>query len=123
MSLIKDAVQQGLSALRDPSLDIQKLGTYHSKGQETYDTTTGAVSITSTAYTSVPMIFTSYDRKEIDGEAILAEDQKVIISTRDLVPVPTINDAITRADGSIWSVISIKTDPAGAAWVLQVRRP
>lgn len=116
---IQQAVQSGIVALDD----LAERATYTSVGTPSYSPATGAVTTPSTNSTSVPMVFASYSRMEIDGEAIRAEDQKAIVATKDLTPVPTINDSITRADGTVWSVIAIKTDPAGAAWVLQVRRP
>lgn len=123
MSLVQTAIQQGLAALRDPALDVQKLVTYTSVATPSYDPATGAITTPSAAYPDVPAVFTSYGRKEIDGETIRPEDQKAVIAQLDLMLVPTLNDTITRADGSVWSVVDVMTDPAGAAWVLQVRRP
>jgi len=123
MSLVQDAIQQGLASLRAPELDIQKLCTYSSVATPSYAPSTGTVTTPKAASADVPIVFTSFKRMEIDGEAVRAEDQKAIIATRDLTPVPTVNDTITRADGTVWSVIGIGTGPAGAAWVLQVRRP
>ena len=123
MSLIQDAVQEGLGVLRSPDLDIQKLATYQSCATPSYDPATGAITSPTTVYPDIPVIFTSFKRIEIDGEAIRAEDQKVLIATQDLIPTPTVNDTIIAANGTLWSVMGIRTDPAGAAWVLQVRRP
>lgn len=123
MSLIQDAIQQGLGTLRDPDLGIQTLCTYRSVGVPSYVPSTGVITATPTSYTSVPAIFTSFSRREIDGEAVREEDQRAIIATLDLTPVPTVNDTIVRADSSVWSIIGIAQDPAGAAWVLHVRRP
>lgn len=116
---IQQAVQDGIAAMDD----LAESSTYTSVGTPSYTPSTGAITEPSTLYAGVPIIFTSYSRMEIDGEAVRAEDQKAIIATQDLTPMPTINDTITRADGTIWNVISIRTDPAGAAWILQVRRP
>ena len=116
---IQQAVQAGIVAIDD----LAERATYTSVGISTYNATTGGVTKASTAFASVPMVFASYSRMEIDGEAVRAEDLKAIIAARDLTPVPTVNDTIARADGTGWSVIGIKRDPAGAAWVLQVRRP
>jgi hypothetical protein len=120
---VQDAIQQGLAALRTPDLNIQTLATYTAVGTPSYNPTTGTITSPNTAFPNVPVVFTSFKRIEIDGEAVRAEDQKAIIATRDLTPVPTVNDTITRADGTVWSVIGINADPAGAAWVLHVRWP
>lgn len=116
---IQQAVQSGIAAMDD----LAESSTYTSVATPSYTPSTGAITEPSTLYAGVPIIFTSYSRMEIDGEAVRAEDQKAIIATMDLVPTPTLNDTITKADGTVWNVIGIRTDPAGAAWVLQVRRP
>lgn len=103
--------------------DIPESADYKSVTTPTYDPTAGTITMPNTNHVGVPVIFTSFSRMEIDGQAIRAEDQKAIIATRDLPVTPTINDTITMANGVIWSVIGIRTDPAGAAWVLQMRRP
>lgn len=116
---VQQAIESGINALDD----LAERATYTGIAPGTYNATTGAPVNTSTPYSGVPMVLTGYSKEEIDGENVLAQDMKAIIATRSLTPVPTITDKITRGDGSVWSVISIKTDPAGAAWVLQVRRP
>lgn len=116
---IQQAVQTGIVALDD----MAKRATYTSMATPTYNATTGAITTPSTSYSGVPIVFASYDTREIDGETIRLEDQKAILATLDLAATPTKNDTITKADGTVWSVVSIQTDPAGAAWVLQVRRP
>lgn len=116
---IQQAVQTGMIALDD----LVARATYTSVSTPSYNATTGAIAAASTALPGVPIVFTSYDTREIDGETIRPEDQKAIIATLDLAATPTKNDTITKADGTVWSVVDIKTDPAGAAWVLQVRRP
>lgn len=116
---IQKAVQSGIAALDD----LAELATYTSVGTPSYTPSTGAITTPSTPHTSVPTVFTSFSRREIDGEAVRAEDLKAIIATQDLASTPTLNDTLARTDGTVWNVMAIKTDPAGAAWVLQVRRP
>lgn len=120
---LRDAIQQAVQAGILSLDDLAERATYTSMATPSYDATTGTITKPSTSYASVPMVFTSFSRMEIDGEAVRAEDLKAIIATQDLTPTPTINDTITRADGTVWSVIGIRTDPAGAAWVAQIRRP
>lgn len=116
---IRQAVQTGINALDD----LAERARYTSVRTPNYDALTGTISKPTLAYPNVPMVFTSYSRQEIDGETIRPEDQKAVIAQLALEPVPTLNDTITRPDGSVWTVVGIRTDPASAAWVLQVRRP
>ena len=116
---IQQAVQAGIGAMDD----LAESAIYASVATPSYDPTAGTVTKPTALHQGIPVVFTSFSRMEIDGEAVRAEDQKAMIPTRSLTPVPTINDTITRADGTVWSVMGIKTDPAGAAWVLQIRRP
>lgn len=121
MSVIQDAVQQGLSALR--ALEIQKTATYIAIGTPTYNPTTGAPATPQTSYLNTPMVLTSFAKAEIDGDAVRPEDRKAIIAQLDLATTPTLNDRLQLADGTVWSVVHIGIDPADAAWVLQVRNP
>jgi hypothetical protein len=91
---IRQAVQTGIAAMDD----LAEQATYTSVATPSYDPATGAITKPSTAYAAVPMVFTSYSRKEIDGEVIRPEDQKAVIAQLSLTPVPTLNDTITRAD-------------------------
>lgn len=116
---IQQAVQAGIAAMDD----LAERATYTSMETPSYNAATGTITKPITTYADVPMVFTSFSRMEIDGDAVRAEDLKAIISTQDLTPTPTVNDTITRADGTVWSVIGIRADPAGAAWVVQIRRP
>lgn len=116
---IQAAVQSGIAAMDD----LAERATYTSVGSPSYVPSSGVITATPTSYANVPVVFTSFSRREIDGEAIRAEDMKAIIATLDLTPVPAVNDTIVRADSTVWSVIGIAQDPAGAAWVLHVRRP
>jgi len=116
---VQRAVKTGLKAMDD----IQETATYGGVTTTAYDPATGTITETSGGGGVVKMVFTSFSFMEIDGVAVLANDRKVIIASLDLDVTPTLNDTITRADGSAWNVIGIKTDPAGAAWVLQIRKP
>lgn len=103
--------------------DLAELATYTSVATPSYDPSTGTITTPSARYPDVPIVFTSYARKEIDGEVIRPDDQKAIIAQLALTPSPTLNDTMTRADGTVWTVVAVMADPAGAAWILQVRRP
>lgn len=117
--IIRQAVQDGIVALDD----LVPPCIYTSVVDPSYDAATGTITKPSAAYAEIPILFTSYERNEIDGEAIRPEDQKAIVAQLALPPAPTLNDTITRADGTVWTVLSVGQDPARATWVLQVRRP
>lgn len=116
---VKKAVKSGMQALGD----IRESATYGGISTVAYDPNTGTMVQTGSGGGVVPMVFSSFSFMEIDGLAVLTDDRKAIIATLDLDLVPTLNDTITRTDGTTWNVIGIKTDPAGAAWVLHIRRP
>ena len=116
---IQNAVQSGMNAMGN----IQESVTYTAVSETAYNTTTGAMTVTKQTYAAVKAVFDQYSRKEMDGDAIRPEDQKVLIAKKNLTPIPGLNDTITRADATVWSVISVQTDPVNAHWQLQVRRP
>ena len=66
--------------------------------------------------------FVRYRKDEVDGDAIRMEDQKCLIGATILTVTPTLNDTITRGSQS-WIVQGAQIDPAGALWIIQVRRP
>ena len=63
----------------------------------------------------------SYAATEIGAGAVLASDRKVFVICASLVIVPNTSDHIT-IDGLSYAIVSVGRDPAGAAWILQVRR-
>lgn len=116
--LIKGAIQSGMNALGDG----QETVTYTSVGTTSYNATTGVITTPKTTY-AVLMVMDQYSRREVDGDAIRPEDVKGLVAVLNLTPTPTLNDTVTRANGTVYSVISIRTDPMDAHWQLQLRRP
>ena len=114
---IQQAVRGGLAALDNLQESIQ----YNAAGAPSYNATTGAPGVTMTSQT-VKGTFARYRKDEIDGEAVRLEDQKCLIGATLLTVTPTLNDTITRGSET-WVVKGTTIDPAGALWVLQVRRP
>ena len=114
---IQAAVQSGLKGLGN----LQPNLTYQAAGTPSYNATTGASSVTTTSYT-VPGTFAAYRKDEIDGQVIRPEDQKCLIGALALPVTPTVNDQIVNGTET-WLVVGVRIDPAGALWVLQVRRP
>lgn len=114
---IQRAVKSGLTALDN----LQQTVSYRAASAPSYDPTTGAPSVSRTGST-VKAMFVRYRKDEIDGDAIRPEDQKVLIGALGLGLTPTLNDTIVR-DSETWLVQGAQLDPAGALWVIQVRRP
>lgn len=114
---IQQAVKGGLAGLGN----LQGSVTYRAAGNPVYNATTGATALAMTDYT-VPATFVRYRKEDIDGDAIRPEDQKCLIGATHLTVTPTLNDTIV--DGATtWIVQGGQIDPAGALWVIQVRRP
>lgn len=115
---VKSAIQAGMAAIGD----LAQRATYISTTTPSYNPTTGAISSPSTSYTGLAMVFSNFSRMEIDGDAVRAEDQKVLVATLDLIPIPTINDRITDEDGVEWNIIGILSVPGMSIWKFHVRR-
>ncbi|MBX9452043.1 MAG: hypothetical protein KL801_09410 [Mesorhizobium sp.] len=61
-----------------------------------------------------------YALEEIDGTLILSTDARVLILASSLSITPATTDLLDL-DGSDHAIASIKRDPSGALWDLQVR--
>ncbi len=116
---LNNVVKSAMAAIDD----IPELCTYVNTTATTYTAASGTITKTSTTYPNVKLVFLEYTNREVDGQAIRPQDQRVIFSTLDLPITPTTSDTITRPDGSTWIVISIRSDLNTAYWELQVRRP
>ncbi len=103
--------------------DVPELCSYVSVTGTSYNTATGAITKTSVNKNNVPIVFSSYNKREIDGEAIRPEDQKATVAYLHLLVSPSLNDTITRPDGTVWAVVGVRTDLPTAYYELQVRRP
>lgn len=116
---IQKAVKTGLEATGN----IRQTSTYNVAGTPTYNPTTGTGTNPTTAY-SCKAIFASFDKREIDGDVIKPEDQKVLMAPHYIPGItPTLNDTIVDEAGVTWQVQGAQKDPTTSIWVLQVRRP
>lgn len=118
---LSDVVQSASLRAFAAIADILETVTYTSKPNPGYTPATGTVSNTNTTYPA-DFLITTYSMREIDGRSILATDYKAMIPCRNLTPVPSTRDTITRSSGAILKVQRITTDPAGAIWELQLRQ-
>lgn len=120
---LRTAIQQAIQAGMNAMGDIQETSTYTNVTANTYNATTGVSTPTKTSYTGVKIVFDRYSVLEIDGDAVRPEDLKALVAKRNLTPTPSLNDYITRGDGTVWVVVAVATDPVTAMWELQIRRP
>lgn len=88
-----------------------------------YSASTGAHTVTYTTYSSVPIIFNAFKLEEIDGVAVQPEDQTAYMAAKDADGVTPEPDDIIEKEGIEWKVVSARTDPASALWILHIRRP
>lgn len=113
---IATALGAGFTALGD----IKKTMSYKAFGaSSSYNPDTSALTTVETT-TTITGVVSQYDKREIDGESIRPNDQKILLQQSLLSAAPTINDRVV-IDGISWAVIDMRQDPAGATWTLQVR--
>jgi len=120
-SLLKDQVQKAFGIL-DQTDGLAPTGTFFRMVASTYDTATGRVINTETAYSDVPMVFASYKSEEIDDSEIVTTDQKVIIAANDLPVVPKVQDRVSDPSGEEYMIMDVKGVPGKSLWRLQVRK-
>lgn len=116
--IFKDAAEAIIEAFDDIPVSV----TYVQKGAATYTPATGAVTSTDTEYTTTA-IFDEYEMDEIDNNVVRATDKLAYIAANDLDVTPVVDDEITDANSVTWQVVNVRSDPADALWVLQLRKP
>lgn len=97
--------------------------TYRSKTNASadYDPVDGEVDTDAYTAYSVKMLIDQNTQRQIDGQAILAHDDFLLIPVDNLTPTPKLHDQIIR-DSEVWDIVYFETDPAQALWTFQVRR-
>lgn len=121
---LADIVQKAAKTAFKAIGDIPLTCTYTDKGMPVYDPASGTYSSSDTDYTGLKFVFENYEANEVSasGGVILTTDQKASIPNLNLTPTPQIKDLITDSDSVVWVIENIKTDPAKALWIFQVRR-
>jgi len=119
---LQDVFKDAAEAIIEAFDDIPQSIIYVQKGVSTYTPATGAVTSTDTEYTTTA-IFDEYELKEIDNNVVRATDKLAYIAANDLDVTPVVDDEITDANSVTWQIINVKSDPADALWVLQIRKP
>ena len=119
-SVIQKATQTAFKAIGDIPITC----VYISKQTSTYNAITGIGTSYDFEYSDLDFIFEDYTAQEImeSGGTILRTDQKANIPQFNLEPTPAIKDIITDSNDIVWTIENIKTDPARALWIFQVRQ-
>ncbi len=130
---LKGALQKAAKAVVKGLGDVAETITYRSFSSAPFSAASGTATRTETTITGVKVILSDYSSREIDARAkgvpgedaseIRETDRKALIPSLSLSVIPKTSDRVERAGGEIWEVIKVDTDPATAAWVLQLRRP
>lgn len=119
--LARKGAELGIKLAGNIARDI----TYFSRVGQVFDPSTGTNS-SGAGQQDMSVVFASYSNMEIDGTSILPQDRKILIPKNSLYFAPSANDEIREItednEQKIWQVITFKTDPAEALWVIQVRR-
>lgn len=118
---LKSSAQSAFKAAGDIKEDV----TYYGKGVVTYNTSTGVVNAQDSGYL-ISAIFSNYKNSQVDGKKILNTDVRMLLPQNDLPIEPAAHDFIIRleANASIkYEALSIEKDPAGALWMIQLRKP
>ena len=90
---------------------------------DAYEPTLGTIDTSELESTPViHAVFSAYSLREQLNESLQPTDQRCSVSRMLNTVAPVVNGTFVRSDGSVWKVIAVRTDPASAAWDLQVRR-
>lgn len=119
---LADIFKDAASTIIEAFDDVPKSVTYVQKGSSVYTPGTGVVTSTDTEYTTTA-IFDEYEMNEVNNSAVRATDKLAYIASNDLDVTPVVDDEIVDANSITWQIINVKSDPADALWVLQIRKP
>ncbi len=116
---LQTTIQNAVASAKTATLDLWSTVTYKAVAPSAYDTSTGAVTSTTTS-TSLSMLLEEFAENQIDGHAVRASDLKGTFLQADLSGTPDVNDLVTH-DSKDWAVVKVKQDPAAATWEAQLR--
>lgn len=120
---LRDTVQKAAVAALTAVGDLAPQSSYLSiQSEAEYDTVSGSTFMVAKQLDNIPMVFTDFSVKEVDGVSILSTDQKVLIAALDISVIPKVGDVVVKSSTEHWKVVNPNTDPAEALWVLHVRQ-
>ncbi len=125
---LRNDIQADISEAFDQDLaDAVKPFTGEREVAGEYDPVTGTTPNSTVNYQGRG-VFGSFSTEEIDGQHILANDQKLIAMQNEIVLVvdsePSTDRAAPKIDDKIngLDVIQVRKDPADASWIIQLRK-
>lgn len=119
-SVVQSAVKAGFTAMGSSANDGLNTSAVYTKVETgAYDTTTGTIAKTLTAY-NIDVIFYKVRDREVDGIKVKINDVRIIFPQSLLTFSPSSNDYIT-INGDKMDIVQIQQDPASAVHILFVR--
>lgn len=102
--------------------DVPASTVYRSYASTTYNASAGTDVTVYSSTIGVKLIFDVFQHRQIDGTNIQPEDKRALIPANNIpgvTPKPT--DQI-REGSTVWNVVNVISDPAGALWDCQIRK-
>lgn len=121
-SLIQKSVQGAFKALGTDPDGLASKQTYISVGAGTYDPATRRVTNVEIPHAGIPMVLTGFKLEDKPDDFKPRTDLKALIATADLPVSPTEDDKVQTADGAVYTVMAVMSDPANALQKLHLRR-
>lgn len=126
---LRDKVQSKVAKAFDKASQLADAVNSFTGSYETetgYDPVTEQAVVTTTTYTGRGVL-NNYDLNRIDGKNILHGDLQLISLVNEVTGKPDVDHLITTSDlvrgvDQQYKVITVTTDPAAAAYVIQLRR-
>ncbi len=122
---LRETMQAAAVAIVAAVGNIAASTNYHAVASvATYNASSGAAGTTtySTVH-GVSVVFMEFEVEKVDGVQVLPEDKQALIAAGPLSAItPRPKDQILEVS-TTWEVVRVGVDPAGAAYMLQVRTP
>ena len=118
---LRQIIAAGVETAFAAAEDLVSLGSYTAvRGERHYDPATDSYTGGSTTYPNVRMLRTALTDAEREASTVTVSDTKVLIPARDLPVRPGETD-VFRLDGVDYNVISLKSVPSDALWIVFAR--
>lgn len=122
---LRETIQKAAAAAIAATGNIAVSANYEVFATTVYSASAGTASTTVSTVEGVKVVIEDWSVYLVDGQHIQPNDRKAIIAANAISGVtPSPQDRLTMAASTeVWQVVRAMTDPASAAWTLQVRRP
>lgn len=121
---LKRAATLGAKRAMRTANSIREWVTLVQTRNQTYNATTGKMSVGTSEDPKALALLTKYSLKEIESEGLQPEDERCTIEVRTLPTgyVIKVQDRILRTSGE-WRVQKAKLDGTNTLWILALRHP